>query len=41
MTDMNLQKVLRFGPRFMLATVLATFAAFAIAQDAVDDFFVE
>ena len=34
---MDTQRLLRFGPRFMLATTLATFAAFAIAQEPVDD----
>jgi len=32
MTDMGSRKFLVFGPRFMLATMLATFAGFALAQ---------
>ena len=34
---MDTHSALRFGPRFMLATVLATFAAFASAQEPVED----
>ena len=33
MTDMNTRYSKRFGPRFMLATLLAAFAAFATAEE--------
>ncbi len=34
---MNTRTVMVFGPRFMLAMLLATFATFAHAQDGADD----
>ncbi len=34
---MNTRTVMVFGPRFMLAMLLATFATFAYAQDGVDE----
>jgi hypothetical protein len=36
MTDMNASNIKVFGPRFMLAMLLATFATFALAQEGTD-----